>query len=147
MYEQDGWSRKTTSNSFWYHWAKWSGLEVTPYFLLTFLVRGKGFSAWSPTPCDVLATDCGSPWLNRSQRRELWHYLALGSLLSRKRATRSMGWIRERIPRCRVRDFHLYSVGRTLIDCFDDWRPGGRASVQYKQSFGWLQSRFLEHAE
>ena len=28
-------------------------LEVTPYFL----INVSGFSMWSPTPCDVLATD------------------------------------------------------------------------------------------
>lgn len=32
-------------------------LEVTPYFLINVSGEGEGFSMWSPTPCDVLATD------------------------------------------------------------------------------------------
>ena len=32
-------------------------LEVTPYFLINVSGDGEGFSMWSPTPCDVLATD------------------------------------------------------------------------------------------
>ena len=32
-------------------------LEVTPYFLINVTGEGEGFSMWSPTPCDVLATD------------------------------------------------------------------------------------------
>lgn len=32
-------------------------LEVTPYFLIHVSGEGEGFSMWSPTPCDVLATD------------------------------------------------------------------------------------------
>lgn len=32
-------------------------LEVTPYFLINVSGAGEGFSMWSPTPCDVLATD------------------------------------------------------------------------------------------
>ncbi|MDO4667143.1 MAG: DUF2829 domain-containing protein [Streptococcus sp.] len=32
-------------------------LEVTPYFLINVSGEGEGFSMWSPTTCDVLATD------------------------------------------------------------------------------------------
>ena len=32
-------------------------LEVTPYFLINVSGEGEGFSMWSPTACDVLATD------------------------------------------------------------------------------------------
>lgn len=32
-------------------------LEATPYFLIHVTGEGEGFSMWSPTPCDVLATD------------------------------------------------------------------------------------------
>ena len=32
-------------------------LPVTPYFLINVSGDGEGFSMWSPTPCDVLATD------------------------------------------------------------------------------------------
>lgn len=32
-------------------------LEVTPYFLINVSGEGEGFSMWTPTPCDVLATD------------------------------------------------------------------------------------------
>ena len=32
-------------------------LEVTPYFLINVSGEGEGFSMWSPTPGDVLATD------------------------------------------------------------------------------------------
>ena len=32
-------------------------LEVTPYFLINVSGEEEGFSMWSPTPCDVLATD------------------------------------------------------------------------------------------
>ncbi|MCR5492631.1 MAG: DUF2829 domain-containing protein, partial [Streptococcus sp.] len=32
-------------------------LPVTPYFLINVSGEGEGFSMWSPTPCDVLATD------------------------------------------------------------------------------------------
>lgn len=32
-------------------------LEVTPYFLIHVSGQGEGFSMWSPTPCDILATD------------------------------------------------------------------------------------------
>ncbi|HEL1550502.1 TPA: DUF2829 domain-containing protein [Streptococcus suis] len=32
-------------------------LEATPYFLINVTGEGEGFSMWSPTPCDVLATD------------------------------------------------------------------------------------------
>ena len=34
-------------------------LEVTPYSSSMFQAKGRGFSMWSPTPCDVLATDWG----------------------------------------------------------------------------------------
>ncbi|WP_054451765.1 DUF2829 domain-containing protein [Streptococcus pneumoniae] len=32
-------------------------LEMTPYFLINVSGEGEGFSMWSPTVCDVLATD------------------------------------------------------------------------------------------
>ncbi|WEV44870.1 DUF2829 domain-containing protein [Streptococcaceae bacterium ESL0687] len=32
-------------------------LTVTPYFLINVTGEGEGYSMWSPTPCDVLATD------------------------------------------------------------------------------------------
>ncbi|WEV60362.1 DUF2829 domain-containing protein [Streptococcaceae bacterium ESL0729] len=32
-------------------------LTVTPYFLINVSGEGEGYSMWSPTPCDVLATD------------------------------------------------------------------------------------------
>ncbi|MGT2771730.1 DUF2829 domain-containing protein [Streptococcus marimammalium] len=32
-------------------------LKVTPYFLINVSGESEGFSMWSPTPCDVLATD------------------------------------------------------------------------------------------
>lgn len=32
-------------------------LEATPYFLIKVSGLGEGFSMWSPTPCDILATD------------------------------------------------------------------------------------------
>lgn len=32
-------------------------LAATPYFLINVSGEGEGFSMWSPTPCDILATD------------------------------------------------------------------------------------------
>ena len=32
-------------------------LPVSPYFIIKVSGEGEGFSTWSPTPCDVLATD------------------------------------------------------------------------------------------
>lgn len=32
-------------------------LDVTPYFLINVSGEGEGYSMWSPTPCDILATD------------------------------------------------------------------------------------------
>ena len=32
-------------------------LDVTPYFLIHVSGEGEGYSMWSPTPCDILASD------------------------------------------------------------------------------------------
>ena len=57
MYVQAGVEQKTTSNFFDTIEQDGVALEVTPYFLINVSGEGEGFSMWSPTPCDVLATD------------------------------------------------------------------------------------------
>ena len=57
MYEQDGVEQKTMSNCLIPSSKNEVALEVTPYFLINVSGEGEGFSMWSPTPCDVLATD------------------------------------------------------------------------------------------
>ena len=52
-----GWSRKLTFQLFDTIEQNGVALEVTPYFLINVSGEGEGFSMWSPTPCDVLATD------------------------------------------------------------------------------------------
>ena len=61
-------------------------LEVTPYFLINVSGEGEGFSMWSPTPCDVLATDWVAvhDYTGLDYGRELRDWFGSSSSLSRK---------------------------------------------------------------
>ncbi len=143
MYEQDGVEQKTVQ-LFWYHWAKWV-LWKWPPFSLTFLVRGR-FSMWSPTP--RRPSDRSRKSMTKQvldYRRELWHWSCSSSpLLWRKRATRSMGWIRERILSCRVIFTLTVGLNSWLTPIFD-WCP--EVEILCNTAGVWMTCRFWSSAE